>query len=210
MPKVIINDVEMEAKPGERLVSVARRNAAHIGFVCGGNGVCQTCQCRVLAGADQLNPPTAVELAWMPERRLAEGHRLACQASIRGQGPIEILSKAEELRRQAVHVVQPPANEQWVDQLNPLVDNVLKLWVDQLSRYPFNLINAVRHAGPVRFTNPSDDVAQWVDDTFRVGSMMLTGSAAAPRVPGQGRAEAALDNAARDVRRAEAEVKRLS
>ncbi|GIV94220.1 MAG: hypothetical protein KatS3mg056_2929 [Chloroflexus sp.] len=50
MATVIVNDVEMTARPGERILDIARRNSAHIGFVCDGTGFCQTCKVRVLAG----------------------------------------------------------------------------------------------------------------------------------------------------------------
>lgn len=180
MPSVIINDVELEAKVGERLLNVARRNAAHIGFVCDGNGICQTCQCRVLAGADQLSPPSEAELIWMPERRLAEGHRLACQTVLRGPGQVRVITKAEELRRQTMAVVRPPRGEVPRDNLEPLLDNLVRMSVDQLIRYPFNLVATFLRVGPVRFFFPIRDADRWADDGARVTRRMLYGAAEAP------------------------------
>lgn len=175
MPSVIINDVELEARVGERLLNVARRNAAHIGFVCDGNGICQTCQCRVLAGVDQLSPPSEAELIWMPERRLAEGHRLACQTVLRGPGRVRVITKAEELRRQTLDVVRPPRGADGLDNLEPLLDNLVRMNVDQLVRYPFNLVATMLRVGPARFFAPWRDVERWADDGARVTRKVLTG-----------------------------------
>ncbi len=175
MPTIIINDVAMEAKVGERLLNVARRHAAHIGFVCDGNGICQTCQCRVLDGADQLSPPNEAERAWMPDSRLATGHRLACQAVLRGHGPVEVLTKAEELRRQTLAVVAPPRGERGADNLEPLLENVVRMSVDQLICFPLNMLATLLRVGPWRFTYPLLNAERWADDGARVTRRMLTG-----------------------------------
>ena len=39
MTTVIINDLAVEAVAGDGLLDLARRNRAHIGFVCDGNGL---------------------------------------------------------------------------------------------------------------------------------------------------------------------------
>ncbi len=176
MPTVIINDVALEAKVGEKLLNVARRNAAHIGFVCDGNGICQTCQCRVLAGAEQLSPPNEAERAWMPDRRLADGHRLACQTTIRGTGPVAILTKAEELRRQTLDVLSPPRGEDGLDNLEPLLDNLVRMNVDQVVRYPFNIIAALLRLRPEALISPVRDFERWADDGARVARKMLSGA----------------------------------
>jgi ferredoxin len=186
VPTVIINDVALEAKVGEKLLNVARRNAAHIGFVCDGNGICQTCQCRVLAGADQLSPPNEAELAWMPERRLADGHRLACQTTLRGTGSVAILTKAEELRRQTLAVVNPPRGEDGLDNLEPLLDNLVRMNVDQLVRYPFNMITALLRLRPETLIWPVRDFERWVDDGTRVTRKMLSGAERLERARGAG------------------------
>lgn len=195
MPTVIINDVAMEARVGERLLNVARRNAAHIGFICDGNGVCQTCQCRVLSGADQLSPPSEAERAWMPDSRLGSGHRLACQAVLRGPGPVQLLTKAEELRRQALAVVAPPPGERGADQLEPLLDNVVRMSVDQLARFPFNMVAALLRVGPWRFAYPLRDAGRWADDGARVTRKLLSGVERAPRARTSGEAPATAESA---------------
>ncbi|NJM07687.1 (2Fe-2S)-binding protein [Candidatus Gracilibacteria bacterium] len=183
MPTVIINDVAYEAKPGERLLAVARRNAAHIGFVCDGQGICQTCQCRVIAGGESLNPISEAERVWMPESRLRAGHRLACQAAIRGRGPIKIITNAEELRRQLLDVLNPPANGVARDYLEPLLENLVRQSVDQVRRYPLNVLSTIARVGIERFLLPVRDGEQYLDDAARVTRRMSVGGAASAPVP---------------------------
>lgn len=215
MPTVVINDVEMEAKLGEVLLNVARRNAAHIGFTCDGNGVCQTCQCRVLVGANQLSPPSEAERAWMPERRLAAGHRLACQAGLRGPGPVHVLTTVEELRRYTLGLLSPPPGTDRSDQFEALLTTLLRDSADQLALYPFNLIAALRRVGPLRFTFPLLSAERWADDGLRVARSLLGGVEGAERstVAPPRRASSSEDQlraAARELQRARATVERLS
>jgi ferredoxin len=205
MPTVVINDIAMEARVGERILSVARRNGAHIGFACDGNGICQTCQCRVLAGADLLNAPNEAERAWLPDGRLGRGHRLACQAALRHDGRVELLTGVEELRRQTLDLIDPPAGSDAAEALAPLVENLLRLTIDQLSRYPFNLISTFLRVGPQRFLLPIVDADRYVQDAARVTGATLRApirraSPARPRASGP--YEARLDRAAEALRRA--------
>lgn len=50
MATVIVNDVEMTARPGERILDIARRNSAHIGFVCDGTGFVRPARCGCWQG----------------------------------------------------------------------------------------------------------------------------------------------------------------
>ncbi|TCD47360.1 2Fe-2S iron-sulfur cluster-binding protein [Chlorobium sp. N1] len=99
--KIIINDREHEAEQGERLIDVARRGHAHIGYFCGGNAACQTCYVTVLEGAELLSAPGEPEKAMLSARLLEEGTRMACLATIEKPGTIRLLSAVEEVRRMA-------------------------------------------------------------------------------------------------------------
>jgi ferredoxin len=178
---VIVNEVAVEARPGERLLNIARRDAAHIGFVCDGNGICQMCQVRVLSGAEHLNAPTPTEQAWMPEWRLANGHRLACQAALRGPGPVEVLTTVEELRRQTLDVIQPPAGVDRRDALEPLLDNFVRLNVDQLIRYPLNIIGALLQVKPDRLLETLRNPQPYIDDTVRITQKLAAAPFTRPR-----------------------------
>lgn len=70
-----------EAKDNETLLDVARRIGAPLGNSCGGIGVCARCKVRVVAGAEQLTPPTEIETR---ARGFADDERMACQAVVLG------------------------------------------------------------------------------------------------------------------------------
>ncbi|HSL23880.1 MAG TPA: 2Fe-2S iron-sulfur cluster-binding protein [Vicinamibacterales bacterium] len=99
MSLLTINGHDVDARPGENVIDVARRHGLHIWFLCDGRGLCRTCECRVLSGGDQLSPPSRSECESLSKGRRAEGFRLACQATIEGTGRVDIISTAEHLRR---------------------------------------------------------------------------------------------------------------
>ena len=49
---------------------------------CGAKGRCTTCRVRVLAGAENLSPPTDAELRYRAAGRLLPTERLTCQARL--------------------------------------------------------------------------------------------------------------------------------
>jgi 2Fe-2S ferredoxin len=72
------------AKPDETLLDVARRAGAPIGNSCGAVGVCARCKVRVVGGAENLSPPTAIESRIGAQRGFAADERMACQAVVNG------------------------------------------------------------------------------------------------------------------------------
>lgn len=95
---ITINNRTCDASVGERLIDIARVNHAHIGYFCGGNGICQTCYVNVLEGAELLSPLSEPEKAMLSDRLIEEGTRMACLATIEKSGTIRILSAVEEVR----------------------------------------------------------------------------------------------------------------
>ena len=73
-----------EAKPNETILDAARRAAAPVGNSCGGVGVCARCRVRVVAGSENLSPPTSIELRIGGARGFADDERMACQAIVGG------------------------------------------------------------------------------------------------------------------------------
>jgi 2Fe-2S ferredoxin len=73
-----------EAKPNETILDAARRAAVPIGNSCGGVGVCARCRVRVVAGRENLSPPTSIELRVGGARGFAAEERMACQACVVG------------------------------------------------------------------------------------------------------------------------------
>ena len=76
---------EAAAKDDESVLDVARRAGVPLGNSCGGVGVCARCRVRVLSGAENLTPPTAIELRFGSARGFAEDERMACQAVVQGE-----------------------------------------------------------------------------------------------------------------------------
>ena len=96
---IIINEKPCRGSVGDKLSRVAQENKSHVGYVCAGLGVCQTCYVTVFNGGECLSPLSDVERAFLSEKQIREGARLACQASIVQEGRIRILSRPEEVRR---------------------------------------------------------------------------------------------------------------
>ncbi|MEI7772419.1 MAG: 2Fe-2S iron-sulfur cluster-binding protein, partial [Chloroflexales bacterium] len=171
--KVEINDEVVDATIGERLLAVARRNASHIGFYCDGNGLCTMCECKVLSGADQLNPPTEVEHVWLSDDRMAAGYRLGCQASLRGVGSVHVLTRAEEMRRQLDAVLAPPAGTTASENLRPLLANIAAVNWQHIGRWPSNLLQSMRRLGIVAVFWPFTDLSRLIDDTVQITRHLL-------------------------------------
>jgi chlorosome envelope protein J len=96
---IYINDKPCEAQVGDLLLAVAQHHKSHIGYICGGNGICQSCFVYVKDGADCLSRPSDEEKAFLSDKLFSEGGRLACQSVIVKEGAIRVLSRAEHLRR---------------------------------------------------------------------------------------------------------------
>ncbi len=162
---VFVNDDEMEAYQHETLLDIARRNAAHIGFACGGFGICMACVVRVRQGAEHLTAPNGVERRGLGlwARR---DYRLACQAHVTGPGPVDIISRPEELWRQTKALLNTPSNEdvgkQWLELGKMVADMSLQQW----SVFPMNSINAVIQT--MRARPGPGDASRLVNDTLRV------------------------------------------
>ncbi|WP_449258873.1 2Fe-2S iron-sulfur cluster-binding protein [Chlorobium limicola] len=95
----IINNRTCEAATGERLIDIARQNHSHIGYFCGGNGICQTCYVQVLEGAEFLSPLSDTEKAMLSDRLIEEGTRMACLATVEKPGTVKILTAVEEVKQ---------------------------------------------------------------------------------------------------------------
>jgi len=96
---LVINDIPCDALPGQTIGKVAQIHHSHVGHLCGGRGICQTCYVTVLEGSECLSPLSDIEKAFLSERQIKSGGRLACQATIEHAGSLNVLSRPEELRR---------------------------------------------------------------------------------------------------------------
>ncbi|ASQ90796.1 ferredoxin [Prosthecochloris sp. GSB1] len=96
---IYINDRACEAATGERLIDVARKNHSHIGYFCGGNGICQTCYVKVLEGMELLSPLSDREKALLSDDLIEEGIRVACMTTLDKPGKVSLLTTIEEVKR---------------------------------------------------------------------------------------------------------------
>jgi 2Fe-2S ferredoxin len=80
--------IDIEVGDGESVMHAAERQGYRWPTVCHGQAICTTCFVEVVAGAEHLDPPHAVEraaLAQSPLTHLVGGDvRLACQARVTG------------------------------------------------------------------------------------------------------------------------------
>ncbi|MCG8351929.1 MAG: (2Fe-2S)-binding protein [Chloroflexales bacterium] len=141
MTTVVINDEAMNAAIGEDLLAIARRNVAHIGFLCDGRGACPTCQCRVLSGEQYLSPPNNFEYSWLSGAQIYDGRRLACQVILQSDGPVSVITGAEETRRLFFNVFFPPMSSNRGESLGRLFNNLGWNTLQYASRFPFNVLN---------------------------------------------------------------------
>lgn len=92
--------LRVETEPGETILAAAQRSGIQLLAVCGGNGRCADCKVRLMKG--ELSPLTEVETFTLTKAELADGTRLACQASpltdVKVFLPPESLSTAQRLQ----------------------------------------------------------------------------------------------------------------
>lgn len=74
------------ADAGKTILQIALDANIPMEHACGGNGFCNTCACKVKAGAENLEPKTDREEGM----GIAEGERLGCQAVVKGDVTVEI------------------------------------------------------------------------------------------------------------------------
>jgi chlorosome envelope protein I len=176
MTKVVINDEAFNAEDGELILDVARRNGAHIGFMCNGNGICTTCECLVQSGMDNLSPLSEVETQWLTEGRIKKGYRLGCQVAVHETGAadgINIITRAELLKRQffAIFRGAPQEGESggYVNNLASFVSNVIETTVVHVVMAPTGMLGGLNRIGPVKILYPwGNQLGEFLQDGRKV------------------------------------------
>jgi ferredoxin, 2Fe-2S len=94
---VLPANLEFEAALGETIMDAAHAHGLYWPTTCGGQGICTTCLCEVVSGAESLASMGRHETKTLTAERgaaiLQRPMRLACQAAICGVDPI-VLTKA--------------------------------------------------------------------------------------------------------------------
>jgi uncharacterized 2Fe-2S/4Fe-4S cluster protein (DUF4445 family) len=88
MPRVTFADQSKcgEFPTGRTLLSVAGELGVRVSQVCGGDGACGTCRIEVVAGWENLSPPTPDETY----KEIEPPYRLSCQAKLGGDVVVNV------------------------------------------------------------------------------------------------------------------------
>ena len=175
MAKLEFNDERIEAREGETLVQAARRHGSYVWFLCDGRGICQTCECRIISGDENLSEVSEFERASLGEKRRRRRYRLGCQARLVGSGPVLVVSRAEELRRRAREVLLGSKGRSLWERLQDLSGDSLSATVDLLT----GVTSVSPHAIPqlVKYPPTPARVVDYVRDTVRLaGRLWSSGS----------------------------------
>ena len=78
-------DYTTQAKQGDSLVLASGRGPAPIATGCADSS-CGSCRVEIIAGTDQLTPPTDAEAATKRATGVPDNLRLGCQAGVLGAG----------------------------------------------------------------------------------------------------------------------------
>jgi len=82
---------KIEARRTGTLLGAAMKNRIRLMHICGARTLCATCRVKVIAGAENLTPMTALErLSLRYHLSISRRMRLACQARV--DGPVEVES----------------------------------------------------------------------------------------------------------------------
>lgn len=159
------NDEWIEVRQGETLLEAARRQGSTVWFVCDGRGICQTCECHVLSGSENLSEPSTVERAALGEHRRANGYRLGCQARLIGGGSVSVVSRAEELRRRALDVLAGSGGQNLWERLGMLASESMEATVGMMagimSASPYALGQIMKHPPtPARLASYARDAVR--------------------------------------------------
>ncbi|WP_404989491.1 2Fe-2S iron-sulfur cluster-binding protein [Caballeronia sp. LZ003] len=88
--RVLPLDVAFDVRPGETVMHAAQRHGYYWPTVCGGEGECGVCRCRLTDGAEATLPPTQAEKNVLEQGQTgANRERLACRLRIDGPVTIE-------------------------------------------------------------------------------------------------------------------------
>jgi uncharacterized 2Fe-2S/4Fe-4S cluster protein (DUF4445 family) len=75
---------------GQTLFDTAGKLGVDIQSLCGGRGICGKCRVIVRSGMDSLSHASDAERRFLSESEVETNLRLACQAAIKGRGPIVV------------------------------------------------------------------------------------------------------------------------
>ena len=125
---------------GTYLIEAARRMGLRLPIDCKERGECTSCAVVVTAGHALLSSPTKAELKMLSNDRIANNHRLACQAKLERSGEVEVkpITAAESSSNQTDKKPSTAAEEnaiKMMKQFDAFVDKSLSAGENLLDRF---------------------------------------------------------------------------
>lgn len=102
--KVTINEgeVELEADPGNSLLSTLGNNKILLPSACGGGGTCGMCRCQVEEGGGSILP---TETGFFSRKEQNENWRLACQVKVKEDMKIKVPAEVMGVKKWECEVI---------------------------------------------------------------------------------------------------------
>ncbi len=92
MPKVTLlpQNLVLDVAENESVFAAARRANVLVPTACNGKGTCGLCRVKVIAGKENLDPPSAVETRHLGNTYFITKLRLSCQMHPTGDVTVEL------------------------------------------------------------------------------------------------------------------------
>lgn len=94
--KFLPQNVELEIKPGQTVMSVAHENGIVIRSACNGMPSCAECRIRIIDGEWNINPPSRKELSLIGTGYYIDQRRLSCQVVCFGDIAVDTTEQIEK------------------------------------------------------------------------------------------------------------------
>lgn len=169
--RLVFNGEEIAVKQGETLLQAARRHGSYVWFFCDGRGICQTCECHIVSGAENLSELSELERSGLGEDRRRKGYRLGCQARLVRSGRVSVVSRAEELWRRARAVVVSSEGRSLWERIEDFGEDSLSATSDLLTGVTSVSWQAIPQL--VKLPPTPTRIAEYVRDTLRLAGKLV-------------------------------------
>jgi len=120
--KFLPQNVEVDIKPDQSVLDVAKENNIYIKSVCRGNAVCAECRVNIKEGEFNVCPPTAKELNLIGSLHFLDRRRLACQMKCFGDVTVDL---SEQVEKQNQVLKKPRGSTKETDDSKARTGNII-------------------------------------------------------------------------------------
>lgn len=107
--KFLPQNIELEIKPNQTVLSLAKENGVFIKSICGGIPSCCECRVKIIDGEHNVIPPSSRELNLIGTLYYIDNRRLACQLRCFGDITVDI---SEQIAKQNKNVKRPQGSKE--------------------------------------------------------------------------------------------------